>query len=76
MMVSDVKTAATFTISPGRQLFTGRYYSVAIGARTWDVAPDGRFLMMKTVENDPSTLPQIVLVERWADELRRRVQAK
>jgi len=76
MMASEIKTGPTFSMSPGRQLFGGKYYSVALGARTWDVAPDGRFLMMKSVDNDPSMLPQIVLVEHWSDELRRRVPPK
>ncbi len=45
------------------------YYFEAIG-RNYDIAPDGRFLMIK---NDAPTVPQINVVLDWFQELTERV---
>ena len=42
--------------------------------RTYDVAPDGRFLMIKAPTDDGSApAEQIILVENWFEELKRLV---
>ena len=57
---------------------SGRTTSPAAGpgSRDYDVAPDGRFLMMKTTgaETSDSDIPnQVVLVQNWLEELKRLV---
>jgi hypothetical protein len=45
-------------------------------ARSWDLGPDGRFLMIKlpSIDNDSSN--DIVVVENWFDELKRLAPAR
>jgi serine/threonine-protein kinase len=74
LMVSPVQTAPVFTLGTGRPLFSGDFYQVTAGARQWDVAPDGRFLMQEGV-NDEAARPQLILVRNWFEELRRLVPA-
>jgi Tol biopolymer transport system component len=40
---------------------------------SYDVAPDGRFLMMKESAGDPNHPPSMVVVLNWSEELKRRV---
>ena len=62
-------------------LFEGPYFHVeqpgAVGeVRTYDVSRDGRFLMMKNFSTDDggeTSLPQIIVVQNWFEELRRLV---
>jgi hypothetical protein len=43
------------------------------GRRTYDVSIDGqRFLMIKQAANE-ATAPQIIVVQRWLEELKRLV---
>jgi len=59
------------------ELFEGRYYG-AIPIRSYDVAPDGRFLLMKLPDEAVMTAiteelfpTRIRLVQHWFDELER-----
>jgi Tol biopolymer transport system component len=67
-MAVDVETDPTFTAGKPRLLFTGRYRDQAY-YRDYDVAPDGRFLMIKT----PPELAarQVNVVLNWFEELER-----
>ena len=64
-------------LAPGRPtlLFEGRYRSGASGgnpATGYDVAPDGRFVMIRA-EESAGTTQQINLVLNWFEELKRLV---
>ncbi len=50
-----------------RVLFRGNYLSDQIHGRSYDVAPDGRFLMMK--EASSSRSDQLIIVQNWFEEL-------
>ena len=63
-----VQTGATFTIGARKIMFTGDYLTDTTHPN-WDVAPDGRFLMLKR-GGAPS---QMVVVHQWARELRARL---
>jgi hypothetical protein len=44
--------------------------------RTYDIAPDGRrFLMLEEADGskDASTIPRLIVVQNWTEELRQRV---
>jgi len=58
----------TLAAGPPVELFSGPYTLDLMGHQRWDVAPDGRFLM---VENSDDF--RIVLVQNWALELNRLV---
>ena len=56
-----------------RELFRGDYVDGA-AVRAYHIAPDGRFLMLKT--GDASTdqgITQVVLVQNWFQELTEQV---
>jgi hypothetical protein len=60
----------TPTLAAGHpvQLFDGPYTLDLMGHQRWDVAPDGRFLMV-----EDSEVFRIVIVQSWAEELNRLV---
>ena len=74
VMRVPVETEPTFTPGDPEVLFEDSYYFVG-GARTYDLAPDGRFLMVKeaamTTEADAEL--EIILVQHWFEELTRLV---
>jgi serine/threonine-protein kinase len=68
-MAVPVQTAPEFTAGAARQLFEGPYLNIP--GVSYDVAPDGRFLLIQPAE--PEAEPtQINVVLNWFDELRRR----
>jgi hypothetical protein len=48
---------------------------VTPGSRPYDIAPDGRFLIIRSGQADAGagTAPQIVVVQNWTEELKRLV---
>jgi hypothetical protein len=68
-----VETGAEFSFAAPKQLFAGPY--VQNEERTYDVAADGRFLMILPESEgqraDPGT---IVVVQNFAEELTQRVR--
>lgn len=64
---------ATFTRGNPEVLFDARAYSIGLGGRNYDVASDdGRFLFLKRpVTDDAGTLPELIIVENWVEELTR-----
>ncbi len=75
MMVVPIDTEPTLSLGTATLVFEGTYVQ-GIGRRH-DLAPDGRFLMIKptgaSAEDATSALPQIVVVENWFEELKRLV---
>jgi sugar lactone lactonase YvrE len=68
-------------MQPGTSLVAGRpqvLFEVAMavsggGYRPYDVAPDGRFLIIQSAQANASGPPQIVVVQNWFEELKRVV---
>jgi hypothetical protein len=57
-------------------LFEGPYLPIQIGTPTrhYDVTPDGRrFLMVQPKDRPPLRPTQMILVQNWIEELKRRV---
>jgi serine/threonine-protein kinase len=61
-----VRTRPGFDAGTPKKLFKGGYYSDEIG-RTYDVGSDGRFLMLKDLDDPPS----MVMVLNWFEELKK-----
>jgi serine/threonine-protein kinase len=72
MMAVPVSVSPTFSAGAPRVLFRGRYASTPT-TRFYDVAPDGRFLMMREAERPPIKPTQMILVQNWFEELKRLV---
>ena len=68
-MAVDIRTEPEFSSSPPRILLEGRY--TAAGQPSFDVAPDGRFVVMRAEEVPQPTQFQVVL--NWFEELKQRV---
>jgi len=69
------------TLIPGNpiKLFDTAPYAFPINSRTYDVSSDGqRFLMIKNASdsNATATLPSLVVVEHWTEELKARLGTK
>ena len=78
LMAVAVETAKDLTYGRQTPLFKTNPYYVGQGptilnGRTYDVAPDGRFLLIKEPPTTVSTAPTIVVVEHWIDEVRKRL---
>ncbi len=72
MMAVAVSAAPDFTPSKPTLLFEGHYETGLFGGNpgvNYDVAPDGRFVMVKTEEGLGSTQLNIIL--NWTEELKR-----
>ncbi len=69
-----VEGGTTFRADTPTRLFKSPYFAAA-SYRTYDVSPDGeRFLMIKEGTPDGSdTLPSLILVQNWFEELQRLV---
>ena len=81
MAVTAPRTEAGGKFGRPQELFAGRYFAAYTGAdnlatgRTYDVSPDGRFLMIvdAPVMTPGVAPPQIVLVVNWSEELKQRM---
>ena len=75
MLVVQINTEPTLSVGTATVVFEGTY--LRAGGRLYDLAPDGRFLMIKpggaATEDGASALPQILVVEGWFEELKRLV---
>lgn len=68
MMAVAIRTTPTFAAGAPRVLFSGPSENAG-----WDVAPDGRFIMVQR-QSQPAT--PIMLVENWFEELKRKSVAR
>jgi hypothetical protein len=68
----------TWTASSPQKLLEPRYFTGNGNlGRQYDVARDGRFLMIKDQGNDSTrAAPDLVVVRHWDEELKRRVPDK
>ena len=71
IMAVPLVPGASFSFGEARELFRGAY-ARPIWDRQYDVAPDGRFVMMKAVDLVPRD--EIVIVQHWTEELKRLVR--
>jgi hypothetical protein len=50
-------------------LFENEPYAGSIGVRTYDVARDGRFVMIENEPTDHTTQASIVVIRNWQETL-------
>jgi opacity protein-like surface antigen len=64
-------------VGPPRTVVRGNYVGSVTGSAGYDVAPDGRFLMLKGVGSEgakgEAATHRIVMVRHWTGELEQRV---
>ena len=71
-MAVDVTTDQEFKSGSPHLLFEGSYLNIP--GVSYDVAADGRFLMLEENSKQPPTF-QVQAIFNWADEVKRRVPA-
>lgn len=76
MMAVAVTTRPILTASVPRLLFELPFSFFLNPIRAYDVTADGRFLMIRIEEPFQEVPAQMILVQNWFDELKRRVPAK
>ena len=83
MMAVPIQTSPTLSVGTPQKLFDadtylGRPPAPGQGAqRYWDLAPDGRFLMMKAVSGVNASQPDgFIHVQNWSQELERLVPTR
>ena len=75
LMAALVQTDASFTNETPKVLFEAGSYYFGRPGRSFDVAPDGRFLMVKAgyQTGEDASAPEITVVLNWFEELTARV---
>ena len=71
-MVATVTTKPTFTVASRKVFAEDRFLLAAAPHANYDVAPDGKSLLVVEALDDP----QILIVHNWAEELRTRLKAR
>jgi serine/threonine-protein kinase len=74
MMAVPVTIGSSISAGAPRVLFEGRYQISDTSSDGYDVASDGRFLMVEPIA-PPQPAPQIAVVLNWFDDVRSRVRA-
>lgn len=72
MFAADVSTAGDFQASAPRLLFEGRYWSTE-PLRSYDVTPDGQFIMSRRDNPPDQPVTRLNVVLGWAETLKDRV---
>ena len=72
MMAADIDTRSSFSAGKPKSLFQGLYQPTPIFEANYDVAPDGRFLMIKPGGEEQAPT-QVNVVLNWFEELKRLV---
>jgi hypothetical protein len=65
-MVVPISADGLTPTGPPRLLFSGPYAHDPVGDQSWDVAPDGRFLMLRPVRG---AWPEVRIVKNWVATL-------
>jgi eukaryotic-like serine/threonine-protein kinase len=72
----DIQADGAFNPSKPRLLIEKPYVFQNNIPNCWDIAPDGRFLMVKIVEKKSEPVIELIFVQNWIDELKQRTLVK
>ena len=76
MLAVPVQSGPTFVAGRPQVLFEFAIGPITGGSvRPYDIAPDGRFMMIRSGQADAGggTAPNLIVVQNWTEELKRRV---
>ena len=78
MLAVPVQSGTTLVVGRPQVLFEFAMMPIVGGSRPYDIAPDGRFLIIRggQAEAVGGTATQVVLVQNWFEELKRLVPTK
>jgi serine/threonine-protein kinase len=72
MMSVVVAPGAAFSITPPKALFSTGPYSPVGPVTSFDVHPDGRFLLLR--ETTPAERNELILVQNWVEEMKAKAR--
>ena len=73
MMAVTVTTSGDRLVAERPRLLFEHRYTTSTPYRNYDVADDGRFLMIETIEQPRRPITQLRVIRNWFDELERLV---
>ena len=78
MLAVPVQSGTTLVAGRPQVLFEFAMSPPIGGARPYDIAPDGRFLIIRSgqAETGRGTAPNLIVVQNWFEELKRLVPTK
>jgi hypothetical protein len=78
MFAVPVQSGTTLVAGRPRVLFEFELFAPGIGNRPYDLAPDGRFLIIRSGEAEAGrgTASNLILVQNWHEELKRLVPVR
>ena len=78
MFAVPVQSGTTLVAGRPQVLFESAALAVGGGSRPYDIAPDGRFLIIRSGQADAGGGPasNLILVQNWFEELKRLVPTK
>jgi hypothetical protein len=76
MFVVPVQSGTTLVAGRPQVLFEAAMTVPPVGNRTYDLAPDGRFIVIRPAEEETGsgTMPSLILVQNWFEELKHLVR--
>jgi hypothetical protein len=78
LMSVTVETAGSFRASTPQVIVDAGFVTYPNASGVYDVAEDGRFMMIEAVEGEQDaveTPPEVILIQNWTQELTRLVPA-
>jgi len=76
MMAVEIKTQPSLTVGKPHLLFQGYVVNRGEGVPNYDVTADGQRFLMVQPNPQPAASAQIILVQNWLEELKRKVPVK
>jgi eukaryotic-like serine/threonine-protein kinase len=73
MMAARVAMGASLTVDRPRVLFEGEFEEGGDSTPNYDIAPDGRFLMIEPSRDAGPASSQLVVIDNWFTELRQKL---
>jgi len=71
--VVDVRTDGGLVISRPRKLFEAPGYQASSPIRAYDLSHEGRFLMVKLEQRNPTPVTEMNLIQNWFEELKEKL---
>ena len=78
ILAVPIQPGPPLTAGAAQAIFEGEFLAPQTGWRPYDVGPDGRFVIIRSGDDRARTAsaPTVVVVQHWAEELKRLVPAK
>ena len=78
ILAVPIQPGPPLTAGGSQVIFEGEFLAPQTGWRPYDIGPDGRFVIIRSGgdESRDASAPDMVVVQHWAEELKRLVPAK